>query len=223
VNKVNGNPIWTKGDGSLVQFDTFGSYDYVVYDPSNPSDVSQASSLSTTEDRKILGSSLPKWYGGFNNTFTYKGFDMNIFFRFSGGNKLMNVTAQESLLNTDFANNGKIILGRWQSPEQTGDGIIPKIGYGDGAVLFNTGSADSRFVEDASYLKLSNLSLGYTVPEKLVSKLNMTKIRVYVQAQNLFTITGYSGLDPETTTRQGADWDGMPQQRVFSLGANVTF
>lgn len=223
VNKVNGNPIWVKGNGSLVQFDTFGSYDYAVYDPSNPSDVSQASSLSTTEDRKILGSSLPKWYGGFNNTFTYKGFDMNIFFRFSGGNKLMNVTTQESLLNTDFSNNGKIILGRWQSAEQPGDGIIPKIGYGDGTVLFNTGSADSRFVEDASYLKLSNLSLGYTVPEKLVSKLDMTKIRVYVQAQNLFTITGYSGLDPETTTRQGADWDGMPQQRVFSLGANITF
>jgi TonB-linked SusC/RagA family outer membrane protein len=223
VNKVNGNPIWVKGNGDLVQFDTFGSYDYAVYDPSNPSDVSQASSLSTTEDRKILGSSLPKWYGGFNNTFTYKGFDMNVFFRFSGGNKLMNVTTQESLLNTDFANNGKIILGRWQSPEQPGNGIIPRIGYGDGAVLFNTGSADSRFVEDASYLKLANLSLGYTLPQSLVSKLDMTKIRVYVQAQNLFTITGYSGLDPETTTRTGADWDGMPQQRIFSIGANVTF
>ncbi|MDL2303641.1 TonB-dependent receptor, partial [Dysgonomonas sp. OttesenSCG-928-D17] len=64
VNKSNGNPIWVKGDGSLVQFDTFGNYDYAVYDPANPSDVSQPSSLSTTEDRKILGSSLPKWYGG---------------------------------------------------------------------------------------------------------------------------------------------------------------
>ncbi|MDH6307364.1 TonB-linked SusC/RagA family outer membrane protein [Dysgonomonas sp. PFB1-18] len=223
VNKSNGNPIWVKGDGSLVQFDTFGNYDYAVYDPANPSDVSQPSSLSTTEDRKILGSSLPKWYGGFNNTFTYKNFDLNVFFRFSGGNKIMNASAQESLLNTDFANNGKIILGRWQSAENPGDGIIPKLGYGDGSVLFNQGSADSRFVENGSYLKLSNLSLGYTLPQSLVSKLDMTKIRFYVQAQNLFTITGYSGLDPETSTRQGADWDGMPQQRVLSFGANITF
>ncbi|HMM04479.1 MAG: TonB-dependent receptor [Prevotella sp.] len=223
VNKVNGNPIWVKGDGSLVQFDTFGDYDYKVYDPANPGDVSQASSLSPTKDRKILGSSLPTWYGGFNNTFTYKDFDLNVFFRFSGGNKLMNASAQESLLNMDFSNNGKIVLGRWQSPDKPGDGQIPKIGYGDSQVLFNTGSADSRFVEDASFLKLTNLSLGYTLPKNLVSKLDMTKIRLYVQAQNLFTITKYSGLDPETSTRRGTDWDGMPQQRVFSLGANVTF
>lgn len=223
VNKVNGNPIWVKGDGSLVQFDTFGDYDYKVYDPQNPSDLSQASSLSPNKDRKILGSSLPKWYGGFNNTFTYKDFDLNVFFRFSGGNKIVNATAQESLLNMDFSNNGKLVLGRWQSEANPGDGIVPKIGYGDSQVLFNSGSSDSRFVESADYLKLANLSLGYTLPKSLVSKLDITKIRLYMQAQNLFTITGYSGLDPETITRQGVDWDGMPQQRIFSLGANITF
>ena len=223
VNKVNGNPIWVKSDGSLVQFDTFGLYDYAVYDPANPADVSRPSSLSATKDKKILGSSLPTWYGGFNNTFSYKDFDLNIFFRFSGGNKVMNISAQESLLNMDFSNNGKIVLQRWQSPDKPGNGIIPKIGYGDGQVLFNLSSSDSRFVEDVTFLKLSNLSLGYTLPKNLVSKLDMTKIRLYVQAQNLLTITGYSGLDPETTTRRGADWDGMPQQRIVSVGANITF
>ncbi|GHU80284.1 hypothetical protein FACS1894145_6400 [Bacteroidia bacterium] len=230
VNTVNGNPIWVKGDGSLVQFSTFGDsqageveYYYAVYDPKNPSDVSKESDLSPTEDRKILGASLPTWYGGFNNTFTYKGFDLNLFLRFSGGNKIMNASTQESLLNMDFSNNGKIALGRWQSPDKPGNGIIPKIGYGDAQVLFNQGASDSRFVEDASFLKLANLSLGYTLPANFVSKLNIAKIRVYAQGQNLLTFTKYSGLDPETTTRTGADWDGMPQQRIFSFGVNVTF
>lgn len=115
VNAANGNPIWRKADGSLVQFDTFGAYDYAEYDPSNPEDVSKPSSL-TNDDRKILGKSMPTWYGGWNNTVTFRDFDLNVFFRFSGGNKLMNASRQSSLLNMDFANNGTELLGRWVSP-----------------------------------------------------------------------------------------------------------
>ena len=211
VNAANGNPIWRKADGSLVQFD-----------PSNPEDVSKPSSL-TNDDRKILGKSMPTWYGGWNNTVTFRDFDLNVFFRFSGGNKLMNASRQSSLLNMDFANNGTELLGRWVSPEQPGDGMTPKIGYGDGAALFNDGFSDSHFVENASYLKLATLTLGYTIPKTIVSKLGMSKIRLYLQGQNLFTITGYSGLDPETQSRNGVDWNGMPQQRSFTFGANVTF
>lgn len=209
VNAANGNPIWRKADGSLVQFDTFGAYDYAEYDPSNPEDVSKPSSL-TNDDRKILGKSMPTWYGGWNNTVTFRDFDLNVFFRFSGGNKLMNASRQSSLLNMDFANNGTELLGRWVSPEQPGDGMTPKIGYGDGAALFNDGFSDSHFVENASYLKLATLTLGYTIPKTIVSKLGMSKIRLYLQGQNLFTITGYSGLDPETQSRNGVDWNGMP-------------
>ena len=189
VNAANGNPIWRKADGSLVQFDTFGAYDYAEYDPSNPEDVSKPSSL-TNDDRKILGKSMPTWYGGWNNTVTFRDFDLNVFFRFSGGNKLMNASRQSSLLNMDFANNGTELLGRWVSPEQPGDGMTPKIGYGDGAALFNDGFSDSHFVENASYLKLATLTLGYTIPKTIVSKLGMSKIRLYLQGQNLFTITG---------------------------------
>lgn len=169
VNAANGNPIWRKADGSLVQFDTFGAYDYAEYDPSNPEDVSKPSSL-TNDDRKILGKSMPTWYGGWNNTVTFRDFDLNVFFRFSGGNKLMNASRQSSLLNMDFANNGTELLGRWVSPEQPGDGMTPKIGYGDGAALFNDGFSDSHFVENASYLKLATLTLGYTIPKTIVSK-----------------------------------------------------
>lgn len=222
VNASNGNPIWRKADGSLVQFDTFGAYDYAVYDPSDPENVSTPSSLGSS-DRKILGSSMPTWFGGWNNTVTYKDFDLNIFLRFSGGNKIMNASRQSALMNMEFANNGTEILGRWVSSEQPGDGLTPKIGYGDQSVLFNDGFTDSHFVEKGNYLKLSNLALGYTLPKSILSAINISKIRLYAQAQNLFTITGYSGLDPETNTRLGVDWNGMPQQRSFTFGANITF
>lgn len=182
VNAANGNPIWRKADGSLVQFDTFGAYDYAEYDPSNPEDVSKPSSL-TNDDRKILGKSMPTWYGGWNNTVTFRDFDLNVFFRFSGGNKLMNASRQSSLLNMDFANNGTELLGRWVSPEQPGDGMTPKIGYGDGAALFNDGFSDSHFVENASYLKLATLTLGYTIPKTIVSKLGMSKIRLSARTE----------------------------------------
>jgi hypothetical protein len=72
-------------------------------------------------------------------------------------------------------------------------------------------------------MKLANIALGYTLPRTLSSKIDISKIRFYLQAQNLLTITGYSGLDPETFSRRGADWDGMPQQRIFTVGANITF
>lgn len=221
VNTANGNPIWRKADGSLVQFDTFGSYDYAVYDPNNPSDVSQASTL-TTDDRKVLGSSMPTWYGGWGNTVTYKNFDLNVFFRFSGGNKIMN-QSRSMLLNTNFYNNGTEILGRWVSPEQPGDGMTPKIGYGYDTKIFNSGFTDSHFVESGNFLKLSNLTIGYTLPKAIAEKLSMSKLRFYIQGQNLFTITPYSGLDPETSTRLGVDNGGMPQQRTFTFGANITF
>lgn len=226
INQTNGNPIWYKADGTLVQYD-IDKAGYVVYKEDNPSDTSEASTLSTS-DRKILGNSIPKWYGGFNNTFTYKDFDLNLFFRFSGGNKVANVTRQTGLLNMKFANKGEEVLGRWQSPENPGDGSTPKLAYNRAAGLFNDGYADSRYVENGSFLKLSNITLGYTVPKQVLSKLDISRIRVYMQVQNVFTITGYKGLDPEsrsTTTDYGigVDYNSIPQQRIFTFGANVTF
>lgn len=219
VNMANGNPIWRKADGTLVQLDTFGSNKYVIYDANNPNDVSQVSSL-TDEDRKVLGSTMPTWYGGWSNTVTFKNFDLNVFFRFSGGNKIMNATRQNSLMNMDFANNGVEILGRWVSPEQPGDGMTLKIGSG---VSFVGNYTDSHYVEDADFLKLANLAIGYTFPKKWLQPIGLSNIRLYIQGQNLFTITGYSGLDPETNSRLGVDLNGMPQQRSFTLGANITF
>ena len=145
----------------------------------------------------------------------------------------MNASRQSALFNMDFSNNGTEILGRWVSPEQPGDGMTPKIGYGDASSLFNDGYTDSHFVESGYYLKLSTLALGYTIPKAVVKKLNMTKIRFYVQGQNLLTITGYSGLDPQVRTddgsgnskdrNMGTDYGSYGMPRQFILGVNVTF
>ena len=95
------------------------------------------------------------------------------------------------------------------------------------SALFNQGYTDSNFVENGSYLKLAQLAIGYTLPKNLVQKLDMQNIRLYVQAQNLFTITGYSGLDPESrassSSYMGVDYNSMPMQRTFTFGASVTF
>ena len=224
VNPENGNPIWKKADGSLVQFDTFGDYDYKVYDPANPADVSKPSSLNSQKDKKVLGTTIPTWFGGFTNTFTYKGFDLNIFLRFSGGNKIMNVTTQDQLLNLGFANQGREILGRWKSKDEPGDGKTPKIRYKGGNKLFNSGQADSHFVEKGDFLKLATVTLGYNLPKSLLAPLKLSGARIYVQGQNLLTLTGYSGLDPETfATDTDYEYTAQPQQRSFTVGLNITF
>lgn len=240
VNNENGYPIYKKADGSMVQFKLFpefdedpGEYTWATYDPANPSDVSKIDNLSATNDRKVLGNAIPTWFGGWNNTFTYKNFDATVFIRFSGGNKIYNRTRQDDLLNMAFSNNGTEILGRWQSKDKPGDGVTPMVGIGDDIALNFQGSATSRFVENGSYLKLSTLSIGYTLPKEVVKKLDVSNIRFYLSGQNLLTLTKYKGLDPElftdhstTTDFMGAfgiDAGGKAQQRVFTFGVNIGF
>ncbi|CAM3494125.1 TonB-dependent receptor [Pontibacter korlensis] len=232
VNQTNGNPIYRKADGSLVQGNiglAGGSAGvYYGYDPANPSVLGARSSLSAA-DKVILGTTLPKWFGGFDNNFKYGNFDANIFVRFSGGNKIMNRTRQD-LLTMAFENNGTEILNRWQSAENPGDGQTPALAAGAGYSNFiNTnGEASSRFVESGDFLKVSNLAIGYTIPKSITERASIDRLRVYAQLQNAFVFTKYTGLDPETYTNLnnnnlGVDWNGQPQQRVFTVGLNLGF
>ncbi|HEY0175732.1 MAG TPA: SusC/RagA family TonB-linked outer membrane protein, partial [Pedobacter sp.] len=188
-------------------------------------------------DRKVLGGTTPTYYGGLNNTFTYKGFDFNVYMVFSGGNKIMNVTKQEGLLNQKFLNNGTVVLGRWTTPGQVTD--IPKLYYGRDAFTNLTSSAVSRFVEDGKFIRGQNITLGYTLPKAMIEKASLTKVRIYFQVQNAFLITHYSGLDPElnqnfvataqtsasaqANTTTGIDYNTNPLPRTFVLGVNVGF
>ncbi|MDR0976902.1 MAG: TonB-dependent receptor [Prevotellaceae bacterium] len=221
VNMANGNPMYRKADGTIVQTNPMTNKSS-VYDASNPEDESKASTLNT-DDKVIFGSSLPSWFGGWDNTITWKNFDLNIFFRFSGGNKVANVTRRE-MLDMGFVNNSTEILGRWQSKTEPGDGMTPRL-YADKTASVNMDAdGSSRWIEKGDFLKLQNVALGYVLPKHICNTLMVERIRLYVQAQNLLTITGYSGLDPEGyTVAPGIDWNGNPQQRSFVFGINIGF
>lgn len=219
VNKANGFPIYRKADGTMVQGNYAGS-NYRVYDPSNPSDISQASSLDA-DDKIIFGSSMPTYFGAISSSLTYKGFDFSAMFRFSGGNYIMNRTRAD-LVSNSFTNAGSELLGRWQSPENPGDGWTPKLYYGLTNFINKQGETSGRFVEKGDFFKLQNLVLGYTLPPSLVNKIGVQRLRVFVSATEIFTLTNYTGIDPEMERISGVDWNGTPRARSLVFGVNLS-
>lgn len=218
VNPANGNPVYYKGDGSLVQ-GVLDTGTYAVFSPNDPSDVSTASSLSTADDKVILGHSMPTYYGAVINSFNFKNFDLNFMFRFSGGNHVFNSTRRD-LMTLNFNNNSTEILGRWQSASQPGDGITPRLRASDNTFSNLTGHATTRFLEKGDFISLDNVTLGYRLPSQVTDKMGVDLVRFYVQAQNYLTITNYKGLNPEMES-SGVDINGTPRSKVLSIGLNV--
>jgi TonB-linked SusC/RagA family outer membrane protein len=222
VNSTNGNPVYYKADGSLVMGNITNS-SYFLIPSLNSSTIGAASSLAGT-DRVVLGSSLPKWFGGLTNNMRYKQFSLEILWRFAGGNKIMNLTKQESLMNQGFLNNGRAILNRWTKPGDVTD--VPRLWYNrDNFTNLNQQAVD-RFVESGSFLRLDNLQLSYDLEPKTLKKLAKDYIksfRFFVQGQNLWLITKYSGIDPDNIDVRGLDYNSVPQARSLSFGLNVGF
>ncbi len=218
VNKANGNPVYYKADGTLVQGVLPGT-GLAVFDPNNPATIGAAATLSNA-DKVILGNTLPTYFGSFTSSMKYKNLDFGFMFRFSGGNKIFNATRRE-LLNTNFNNNGTEILGRWQSVDNPGDGWTPKL-YGSSNTGTNlTSAATSRFVEKGDFISLDNISLGYTLPKSVMEKIGVDNFRLFVQAQNIWLISDYKGINPEMET-SGVDVNGTPRSKVISMGINVS-
>lgn len=174
-------------------------------------------------DRFIVGNAQPKFVGGLTNTLNWKNFDFTALLQFSYGNKILNYNRyfyeHGGERTTGYSSQQ---LDRWQQPGDITD--IPRMAR----VNYNTSYRPSRHVEDGSYLRMKNISLGYSVPASIASKVGMSRLRFYVSSQNLFTITNYTGLDPESTvdsssTVSGTDLAVMPQPRVFMGGVNITF
>lgn len=220
VNSGNGNPVYYNAEGLLVQRNVAtGSY-YFANSLSDPSYGVQTS--LTTADKKILGSAQPTYYGGFSNTFAWNGITLDVLFRYQGGNKIMNITNQEILLNQKFANGGTGLLNRWTTPGQiTG---VPKLYYANDAIINQNGEAISRFVEDGKFLRIQNISLSYDInATKLLARTNNTirSLRFFVQAQNVYVWTKYTGIDPEAFSENGQDNSVSPQVRNVSAGVNI--
>ena len=219
VNKANGNPIYRKSDGSLVQ-GNIPTSDYRVYNPENPGDIATAASLSSATDKKIFGPSLPTWFGAVNTKLTYAGFDVNVMFRFSGGNYIMNRT-RDDLTQHSFTNNSREILGRWKSEAEPGDGWTPKLWYQRGNFINISNQTNGRFVEKGDFIKLQNVVIGYTLPKSVLNRIKVENLRIFAQGQDLWMGTKYTGIDPEMENG-GVDWNGTPRQRVFTMGLNLT-
>ncbi len=217
VNMSNGNPIYMKADGTLVQ-GNIPTSNYKAYDPANPTDISVASSL-VSADRKLLGSTIPTYFGSLGFKAEYKGFDFNMMFRYSGGNYVMNRTRMD-LLNQKFQNNSTEILGRWQSVDNPGDGWTPRLWYAGETFVNLTDNTSTRWVEKGDYIKLQNLVLGYTLPKSVLNKIGIQNLRIFVQGQDILMITDYTGIDPEMESG-GVDYNGTPRQRVVTFGVNL--
>jgi len=175
----------------------------------------------TTDDKHNLGSAQPKFTGSFTNTFTFHHFDLNIFFQGSYGNKIFNQLQQSLERPTLTQNVSATLLNRW-SPSNP-NGTVARAT--DSPVM----QVADRYVEDGSYLRLKNVSLGYSITDGFLSSMHAKALRIYVSGQNLLTFTKYSGLDPEVNfydndnTKQGIDYGTYPPVRTFLIGANVTF
>ena len=156
-----------------------------------------------------------------NTEVKYKSFDFSVMARFSGGNSIYNVTRRE-LLNQDFYNNGTEILGRWQSASNPGDGWTPRLYGGRGNFINLNGQASSRFVEKGDFVKIDNITLGYSLNPDMLSSIHLSKLRIYGVVQNAVMITNYSGIDPEMENL-GMDYNSVPRQRTVSFGINATF
>lgn len=175
----------------------------------------------TTSDRTVIGNGQPDWYGGITNSFNIYGIDFSFMFQFTYGNEVYNATRMYcTQSNSDRTNQWAEVADRWT--ETNASSVVPSY---DGYV---PSELYSRFIEDGSYLRLKNITLGYTFPEQLTRKAHINKVRVYVTAQNLFCLTKYSGYDPEVNTltsplMPGFDWGGYPKSKAFTFGLEFQF
>lgn len=218
VNAANGNPLYQKADGQVIQGNISNS-SWRAYLPSDPANVSVAAAALTTADKQIIGPSLPTYYGGFGTKLSFKGFDVAASFRFSGGNYIYNRTRVD-LFSMNFSNNGKEILGRWKSVSEPGDGWTPKLWYGS-TFINQADQGLTRWIEKGDYMKMSNLTIGYTFPRELTRKAGIDNLRIFAQGQDLFMVTKYTGIDPEMQVG-GRDFNSTPNQRVITFGINMT-
>ena len=168
-------------------------------------------------DRTVIGNPSPDCIFGFNNTFSYKNFDLSIFFQGALGNQVWTgVRASHESMNSTY-NQLASTLERW-----TGEGTsssMPRAIYADPN---NNSRASTRWLENGSYAKLKNLTFGYTLPENWTNRAKVKALRLYVSFDNLCTITNYSGLDPEVGL-SGLDYGVYPSARTYMFGVSVKF
>lgn len=173
------------------------------------------------DDRTMIGKGMPDWTFGLNLGFEWKGLDFNMLLQGQAGAQAFNVTRRTDLY---YINLPKTILQRW-----TGAGTSDKYPKFEFSSANENYRVSDLWVEDASFLRARNVQIGYTLPQNLTKKVFVQRFRIYAQAENLFTLTKYTGCDPEVSgggsygTEAGIDRGVYPQNRTFTVGVNLTF
>lgn len=184
------------------------------------------------DDRTIIGNNDPKFTWGMTNTFVYKNFDLSVVLQGVHGRDVLHLAKRfyENLEGNQ--NQMRTTLNRWKSESDPGNGWIPRA---NASTTGQNNAVSSRWIEDASFVRINNLTFGYTLPRNLAQKWTMQNARIYFSVQNLATFTDYSGYNPETSFRaddetnvvnrlaRGADYGIYPLNRTFTFGLNVTF
>ena len=173
------------------------------------------------DDRTMIGKGMPDWTFGLNLGFEWKGIDFNMLLQGQAGAQAFNVTRRTDLY---YINLPKTILQRW-----TGAGTSDKYPKFEFSSANENYRVSDLWVEDASFLRARNVQIGYTLPQNITKKAFIQRLRVYAQAENLFTLTKYTGCDPEVSgggsygTEAGIDRGVYPQNRTFTVGVNLSF
>lgn len=215
VDSENGDPLWEK----------------IIYDENGNETGREATNNYSEAQSQIVGKATPKFSGGWTNLFTYRGFSLSINTNFVYGNKIYNYSRMS--LDADGAymgynqmsiENSKLGWSRW---EKAGDvATHPKLVLNGNK---SSNSISSRYLEDGSFFRLRNVTLGYSLPSKWLAAAHMTHCKIYVSGDNLFTLTKFSGMDPEvtltTTTYElaGLYADNYPVSRQFLIGLEIGF
>ena len=196
----------------------------------------------TADDRTVIGNANPKHFGGFNNTFTYKGFDLSIFMNWSYGNDVLNyqkarlISTYQSNQNQSAALNGRFTYVDAGGNYVTEPGALRELNKNATVHAVKTSGPESNitvtqsdFVEDGSFLRINNVTLGYTFTGKWLKKAHISSLRLYATVNNLYTFTNYSGFDPDVNKRPnggltpGVDWSAYPKTRSVVFGVNLNF
>lgn len=165
-------------------------------------------------DLTNLGNPFPWLTYGLTATAAWKGFDLQVFFQGVAGNKIYNALRERTEGTGNNSQLSATMRSVWTADHTTG--VIPNPFAGS-----HNRDNNSRMVEDGAYLRLKNVQLGYTLPEKIVNKVGLSRCRVYVSCSNVFTLTGYTGYDPEVGG--GVDYGNYPQSRTVQMGLNLNF
>jgi TonB-linked SusC/RagA family outer membrane protein len=222
--EISGSKIWEEG-GDKYQFyiQKFAGVDAADGSPMWYVEDAATKEVTTTKDYSIAtkfrsGSALPDFTGGLNNSFTYKGFDLSFMLYFSVGGKILDYTERDLMhmgAKPGTQLSTEVINGAWKNPGDITD--IPRFEVNNS---FNFHKTSTRFLHDNSFVRLRNITLGYEIPKNLLTRYNVSSLRVYVQGANLLTWQQHKGIDPEQSV-SGTTNNNMPNIKTVSFGVKL--